>query len=184
MKLVSDRVINAISLASHLHRHHERHDENSTPYISHLASVAMYLHTVTDDENIIIAGIMHDSIEDVPDYTYDDLMRDCGEEVANIVLSVTENKSLPYKEMKLEYIDKIKSHGLNTLLVSLADKIHNAKSLLSMPIDKVHKGHLWLYEEILNVAQSKIEENKELYAPADILIKELEQAISNIKARN
>ncbi len=186
MKLISDRIINALSLASHLHRNHTRHDADETPYISHLASVAMYLQCVTDDEDIIIAGIMHDSIEDVPDYTYDDLVIDCGSRVADMVLSVTENKSLPYKEMKLDYIEKVRSHGIETLLISLADKLHNAKSLSAMPADKIHKGHLWLYEEILNVAKEKININKETsdelpYKNVIPLVNELEKIILNLK---
>ncbi len=181
MKLISDRIINSLSLASHLHRHHVRHDANETPYISHLVAVAMYLQCVTDDDDIIVAGVMHDSIEDVPDYTYDDLVNDCGIHVADIVTSVTENKSLPYKEMKLDYIEKVKSHGIETLLVSLADKLHNAKSLSTMPTEKIHKGHLWLYEEILAVAKEKMEHKIPSYQMALPLINELEKTISNLK---
>ena len=181
MKLISDRIINALSLASHLHRHHVRHDNNDTPYISHLAAVAMYLQCVTDDEDIIIAGIMHDSIEDIPDYTYDDLVNDCGVRVADIVSSVTENKSLPYKEMKLDYIEKVKSHGLETLLVSLADKLHNAKSLSTMPVDKIHKGHLWIYAEISNLAKDKLSIDHVMYNKSNVLIIELDKAIATLK---
>lgn len=205
MKLISDNIINTLSLASHLHRNHTRHDDRDTPYISHLAAVSMYLQCVTDDENIIMAGIMHDSIEDVPDYTYDDLVRDCGVRVADIVSSVTENKSLPYKEMKLDYINKVRNSGPETLLISLADKLHNAKSLSTMPADKIHKGHLWLYEEILKLSKDKIEKcismdetlidknnkaNKTLiynnkvlsYKMAGPLIEELEKTILNLKS--
>ena len=80
----------AIKLASHLHRNQTRNDNNKTPYISHLMSVAMILTHVTDDKDIVIAGLMHDSLEDVPHYTYDMLVEDCGKRVADIVKHVTE----------------------------------------------------------------------------------------------
>ena len=171
-------IINAINLASRLHRSHVRHDSYDTPYISHLAAVAMYIQSVTDNENIIIAGLMHDALEDVADYEYENLLADCGPKVAQIVLAVTENKTLPYKDRKLNYLEKVKASGPESLAVSIADKIHNAYSYDSMPADKKHTGHSWLYNEILNIAKDKTQ-NVE-YQFLIPLVKELEKATANI----
>ncbi len=179
--MLSQKILDTINLSSHLHREHFRHDERSTPYVSHLYAVAMYIYTITDDENTIIAGLMHDSLEDVAEYTYEDLSSACGEDVANIVMQVTENKALPYKERKLAYIENIKNGGAECLIVSLADKIHNAKSYSSLPEDKKHSGHMWLYGEILAVAKSKLAVEPDIYNIALPLIEELEEAIRNIK---
>lgn len=178
--MISQKILEAINLSSHLHRNHFRHDDNNTPYVSHLYAVSMYIYKVTDDEDIIIAGLMHDSLEDVAEYTYEDLSSECGELVANIVMQVTENKALPYKERKLAYIENIKNGGVECLIVSLADKIHNSKSYNSLPEDKKHTGHMWLYGEILALAKNKLETEPDIYNIALPLIQELENAISGI----
>ncbi len=178
MKLPSLNIIKAINLAANLHRHHERQDDNMTPYISHLVAVAMYIQSVTDDESTIIAGLMHDALEDVPDYEYENLVTDCGKAVADLVLTVTENKSLPYKERKLDYIDRVRHAGPATLAISLADKIHNAHSYASMPEEKKHSGHSWLYKEILSIAEDKIKQEE--YKFLIPLVQECATAVSII----
>lgn len=178
MTLPSDRILNTINLAAHLHRNQFRHDSNSTPYVTHLFAVCMYLRSVTDSEDIIIAGIMHDSLEDVADYTYDDLVSDCGEEVARIVRGVTEDKSLPYKERKIAYLDRLKTGSDESLMVSLADKIHNAKSYLTIDESKKHAGHMVIFEEVLQIAKSRFNSDH-IAVP---LILELENCILDIKA--
>lgn len=173
MNKPTEKILKAINLASDLHRNQYRQDENKTPYVSHLFAVAMYLASITDDEDVICAGLMHDSLEDVPDYTYDDLVSNLGEKVASIVRNVTEEKSLPYKERKIAYIDHLKNADLESVYVSLSDKIHNAKSYNYMPDHKKHIGHEYVYKEVLNVAKEKIKEGDRGYS----LVLELEKSI-------
>ena len=158
MLIPTPKIISAINLASRLHREHTRKDVDNTPYVSHLFAVAMFLASVTDDEDIIVAGLMHDALEDVADYEYENLLADCGERVANIVAGVTENKTLPYKERKALYLENLKTGSIDSLLVSLADKTHNAMSLCD-----VHDSHnmnadtqILIYTEVLKIAQNKI----------------------------
>ena len=133
---LTPRINNAIKLAAHLHRNQTRKDANKTPYISHLVSVALIVATVTDDEDSIIAGLMHDSLEDVPGYTYDQLVKDCGVRVADIVTHVTEpldankqdDEQLPWLERKEAYLSNLRSGGMEAAIVSCADKIHNTES--------------------------------------------------------
>ena len=156
MKTPSPKLLKAISLASVLHRNHLRHDIDNTPYVSHLYSVAMFIASVTDDEDVIIAGLMHDSLEDIPEYYYDDLSRDCGEVVANLVVQVTEDHKLPYKDKKLEYIEQIKNGDHRVQAISLADKIHNASTYEALPGEKKHAGHAFMYNEVYRIYQDKI----------------------------
>ena len=164
----------AIKLASHLHRNQTRKDSNHTPYISHLVSVAMILSKATDDTDIIVAGLMHDSLEDVPHYTYDKLVEDCGERVAAIVQHVTEpldaNKSeddqLPWLERKEKYLQNLRNGGIESAMVSAADKIHNTESFIKeykkegeifiARFTSSMKNRLWFHEETLAIVEEKL----------------------------
>lgn len=180
MTIPTDKIINTINLASRLHKHQTRHDEFETPYVTHLFAVSMYIASITDDENLIMAGLMHDSLEDVAEYTYEDLVIDCGEKVANIVRGVTEDKSLPYKERKLAYLEHLQSGSIESLIVSLADKIHNAKSYITMHEDKKHAGHAMTYNEVLKIAESRLSPTD----PAQKLVEELKKAIKEVELSN
>ena len=184
----TQNIINAINLASRLHREHLRKDEGQTPYISHLFAVAMYLSSVTHDEDIIIAGLMHDSLEDVADYEYEDLMRDCGERVASIVAGVTENKTLPYKERKLLYLENLKTGSFESLIVSVSDKLHNALSLRDVHVDHNMnvETQMTIYREVLaiaterfitsNLSADNLDQPAHAYTP---LIEELRSVVGN-----
>ncbi len=176
MQIITPKIINAINLATRLHSGHIRKDEHNTPYISHLFAVAMFLASVTDDEDIIVAGLMHDALEDVVDYEYENLEADCGKRVADIVAGVTENKILPYKERKILYLENLKTGSLESLIVSVADKLHNAISL-----SDVHESHGMnvdtqkrMYGEVLSIARERFLSPSKEFS----LVLELEKTIS------
>lgn len=162
----------AIKLACHLHRNQVRKDEFHTPYVSHLFAVSALLSSVTSDEDIIIAGLMHDSLEDVPQYTYDKLVADFGTRVADIVTHVTEpldaNKSedeqLPWLERKEAYLAVLRSGGVESALVSCADKIHNTESFLD---DVAREG-----EEFLSRFESSIRNKVEFHQKVLDIVRE------------
>lgn len=172
--LFTSRINEAIKLASHLHRNHLRKDKNRTPYISHLVSVAMILREVTDNEDIIIAGLLHDSLEDVPNYTYDNLIEDCGNHVADIVKHVTEpldankleDEQLPWLERKEKYLENLRSGGVESAMVSASDKIHNTESfMLDMKkeqdefLSRFHsslRNKLWFNERVISIIEEKL----------------------------
>ena len=125
---LTPRLEKAIKKASILHRNQER-KRDGTPYISHLFSVAFILLNYTDDEDIIIGGILHDTIEDT-DYTVEELEKDFGPKIKEIVLGVTEDKSIKdWEERKVKYRENLKTAGYESLMVCAADKIHNLMSL-------------------------------------------------------
>lgn len=172
--IFTPRLDKAIKLATHLHRNQTRRDGDFTPYVSHLYSVAVILSEVTDDEDIIIAGLMHDSLEDIADYNYENLLADCGERVAEIVKHVTEpldgNKSiddqLPWLKRKEVYLENLKSGGKESALVSAADKIHNTISFMDdlrkdgeVFLKKFHSGtqnKIWFNMEVISIIENKL----------------------------
>ncbi len=171
---LTPRIDQAIRLACHLHRNQVRKDANRTPYVSHLFAVATLLSSATDDEDTIIAGIMHDSLEDVPSYTKEMLEHDFGSDVLDIVVHVTEpldankldSEQLPWLERKEEYLAVLRSGSLKSALVSAADKIHNTESFLqdtkSEGMDFITRFHsslrnkLWFHEEVLAIVTEKL----------------------------
>ena len=174
------RLDNAIKVASHLHRFQTRNDAKKTPYISHLIAVAILVASATDDEDIIIAGLMHDALEDVPNYTYEQLVLDCGVRVAEIVKHVTEpldankekDEQLPWLERKEAYLQSLKSGGVESALVSTADKIHNTTSFLTDAREEGEmfmsrfgssiKNRLWFHEEVLAIVTEKLHKDHPL----------------------
>ncbi len=171
---LTPKINEAIKLASHLHRNQVRRDKNSTPYASHLVSVAMLISSVTEDEDTIIAGLMHDSLEDVPLYTYERLKEDCGEVVAEIVKHVTEpldankgdDEQLPWLTRKEEYLNNLRSGDEKSAIVSAADKIHNTESFVEelvregsdflVRFDSSIRNRVWFHEQVLEIVTEKL----------------------------
>ena len=75
-----------------------------TPFIYHLKSVNLYLESLTDDEEILAAGWLHDVIEDTP-VTLEELKKEFNRTVCRYVELETEDKSLPWKDRKLKQIN-------------------------------------------------------------------------------
>lgn len=191
----SPRINEAIKLACHLHRYQTRKDNLRTPYVSHLFGVAVLISSVTDDEDTIIGGLMHDSLEDVAGYTYDKLVEDCGKEVAQIVIHVTEpldaNKpesdQLPWLERKQQYLENLKQGGVKSALVSAADKIHNTESFL---LDAKKEGEdftnrfgsslrnkVWFHEQVLEIVKDKIGEDNALIVRLRLCTEEFKKLV-------
>jgi (p)ppGpp synthase/HD superfamily hydrolase len=192
---LTPRLNEAIKHSSHLHRNQFRKDEYHTPYVSHLYAVATLLSSVTDDEDIIIAGLMHDSLEDVPHYTYTHLASDYGERVATIVLHVTEpldatkedNEQLPWLERKEEYLRVLREGGVESALVSCADKIHNTESFLydlkkegeafSSRFPSSIRNKVWFHEQVLMIIEEKLGKAHPLVARLNVCTTELKRMV-------
>ena len=105
------------------------------PYIVHPLIVGLILARVGASENVVAAGILHDTIEDsIPDkkVLQDMLAKKFGKDVADIVASVTEpKKDLPWVERKKEAIERIKTFSHDSLLVKSADVISNASEIIA-----------------------------------------------------
>ena len=80
---MTQRIYDAINMVAILHNGQYRKDKK-TPFITHPFFVGMVLSHYTDDEDIVIAGLFHDVLEDVPGQTRDHIARDFGDRVADI----------------------------------------------------------------------------------------------------
>jgi (p)ppGpp synthase/HD superfamily hydrolase len=104
------------------------------PYITHPLTVGLILARAGASEDVVIAGILHDTIEDsTPEkkVSREMLVERFGANVAALVESVTETrKDLPWEERKSEALDHIQRFSNDSLLVKSADIIANASELL------------------------------------------------------
>ncbi len=130
----SYRIEQAIRAASVLHKDQVRRGSTPFPYVTHLYAVGMLVADYTDDEDTIVAALLHDTLEDT-DYTQEELHDDFGATVAGIVKSITEpgtsdDDKTKWKDHKKEYIKQLKDASEAALLVAAADKIHNMRCIV------------------------------------------------------
>ena len=113
--------IKTVDFAARKHRDQRRKDPESTPYINHPIGVAMLLveHKV-NDRKVIMAALLHDTVEDT-DTTYDELVKEFGREIADIVMEVTDDKSLHKAARKLFQILNASKKTQEAKLVKLTD---------------------------------------------------------------
>jgi guanosine-3',5'-bis(diphosphate) 3'-pyrophosphohydrolase len=144
-----NRTIAAIAFAAHKHRDQRRKDANASPYINHPIGLANVLANEggIDDERVLIAAILHDTIEDT-ETTEQELIREFGREISDIVLEVTDDKSLAKAERKLLQVEHAATISRRAKLVKLADKICNLRDIASSPpadwsIDRKRKYFDW-----------------------------------------
>lgn len=104
------------------------------PYITHPLTVGIILASVGADDDLICAGILHDTMEDSIEekkVSFEMLKERFGENVANLVLAVTEtNKSLSWEERKQLAKDHIKDYSNDAVLLKSADLLANTQELI------------------------------------------------------
>ena len=131
---MTSRLENALVFAAQLHREQWRKGSN-VPYVSHLLAVSALVIEHGGDEDEAIAALLHDAIEDQGGpKTRDEILRRFGERVTGIVEGCTDSQTIPKpprKERKLAYIAAISDKSPSVQLVCAADKLHNARSILS-----------------------------------------------------
>lgn len=127
-------IFKAIHFAADKHRGQGRKDANNTPYINHPIALANLLtnHAGISDVNVIAAAILHDTVEDT-DATVDDIEELFGMTVRDIVIEVTDDKSLPSPERKRLQIEHAGKLSHEAKLVKLADKISNLQDIINSP---------------------------------------------------
>ena len=128
------RVLAAARFAAEWHAGQPRKGVAREPYINHLIEVAELLSGMGQevDVNLVIAGFLHDTIEDTR-VTADELERLFGADVAALVLEATDDKSLPKETRKALQIESAPNKSVRAQALKLADKISNLRSLLLSP---------------------------------------------------
>jgi len=167
---LTENIEKAIQKSAILHDGQRRKGGKQPPYIIHPFAVAVIVSQYTDDENTIIAGLLHDTIEDTG-YMKEEMEHDFGKTVTEIVQGVTEEKErngekLPWKTRKISYIETLKKAPEASLMVSAADKIHNLSSMirdcgeLENDMWKIFtpgkNEQLWFYSEVLEVLKKRL----------------------------
>ncbi len=99
------------------------------PYIVHPIEVADIVSTMTRDEDIICAAVLHDTIEDCKSVTADVLRLQFGERIAGMVIGESEDKSKSWEERKGTTIRKIKDAPREVQIIGLADKLSNMRDI-------------------------------------------------------
>ncbi len=128
------------------------------PYITHPLTVGLILACAGASEDVIIAGILHDTVEDsTPEkkVTQEMIAERFGDKVAELVLSITEtNKELSWEERKTEALEHIKKFSQESVLIKSADVISNMSELLD---DHEQEGeNVW---ERFNASKDKLLQN-------------------------
>jgi (p)ppGpp synthase/HD superfamily hydrolase len=127
----------ALQFASGLH-HQQARKGVPIPYIAHLMGVCALVFEAGGDEDQAIAALLHDAVEDQGGLsTLATIRHMFGDRVANTVESCSDStaanpsEKLPWRERKDKYLEHLQSANEDALMVSAADKLHNARAILS-----------------------------------------------------
>jgi guanosine-3',5'-bis(diphosphate) 3'-pyrophosphohydrolase len=127
-------LLRALAFAAHKHRDQRRKDAEASPYINHPIALAEILAGeggVTDIE-VLAAALLHDTIEDTAT-TDAELRAEFGDRIADMVVEVTDDESLPKVDKKRLQIERAPGLSQGAKLVKLADKICNLRDVADRP---------------------------------------------------
>lgn len=163
--------------------------QTAVPYLSHLMAVASLVLEAGGDEEMAIAALLHDVVEDCGGMArLRDVRKRFGDRVARIVEGCTDSFSDPkleWKQRKDDYLEHVKDADLETRLVSAADKLHNVRTILTDYRKDGEKiwdrfsgkkdGTLWYYRALSEEYQRT---SNRLTLELAITLSELEEAVS------
>lgn len=171
----SSRLNLAIQIAAKFHNDYYRKGEEKIPYISHPFSVMYIASQFTNDEDILIACLLHDVLEDVKVLMSEKenfIKKTFGEKVLQIIKEVSEDKDPEmesndketWKIRKEKYLKHLENASLEATTVSLCDKIHNLKTILDEiatnnsiwdKFNSSKEDQLWFYEKFYKIISTK-----------------------------
>lgn len=134
----------------------QKRKKDGFPYIIHPFMVASILMRQGFDDTVVAAALVHDVIEDT-EVGEAELRDIVGDEAMEIVRAVTEDKTLPLRERKEQYIATVRAGNEGAKAVAVADKIHNLRSLLAVydgdetwkQFNGGRESHTWFHESML-----------------------------------
>lgn len=188
----STRLVEAYRLAEEIHRGQVRR-KTGAPMLSHLMAVAALVMENGGDEDQAIAALLHDGPEDCGGRSVLERIRDLfGDRVAALVEDCTdslEEPRPPWEERKRDYLAHLETVPSASLLVSLADKVHNVRSLVdgftrdgkrfSERFTAGPEQTLWYYSSLLAIFERRQSERIEpLVSELGRLVSSLSTAIA------
>jgi len=169
------KIEKAIKKATELHEGQFRKNTEKIPYISHPIEVTELLSSYTSDEEVIVAGLLHDTIEDT-EYSPKELEKEFGKKVYQIVIGVTEPKidsngqKLPWVKRKAGYVNNLDKVIQESLLVCAADKICNMQNQINdyelngeeflHKFNSTPQERYTYHQKVLDVLKSKLKNSK------------------------
>ncbi|TFL17999.1 HD domain-containing protein [Jannaschia formosa] len=131
----AETLLTAARFAARAHHGQLRKGEADIPYVDHVLDVATRLAAVhPEDEVLILGGLLHDTVEDC-DVTRDDIAEAFGEEVAALVMEVTDDTALPRAERKAAQEEHVRHASDRAKRLKLADKAANLTAIARTPPD-------------------------------------------------
>ena len=168
---LTPQFVEAMAYAAEKHATQTRKGSD-IPYLGHLLSVAGFVIEADGTETEAMAALLHDAAEDQGgEATLAEIREKFGDEVAGIVAECSdtfETPKPPWRERKENYVNHLPEASDSALLVSLADKLHNARAILR---DYREVGdrlwqrfsvqdpqlHLWYYRSLLDVYAQRVD---------------------------
>jgi (p)ppGpp synthase/HD superfamily hydrolase len=180
------RFLRAFNFAAEKHAGQTR-KASTTPYVAHLMGVSSLVLEFGGDEDLAIAALLHDVVEDCGGAPMlEEVRRRFGPKVAKIVDGCTDSDTYPrppWRERKEAYIQHLRIADAETRLVSAADKLNNVRSILSdyrevgesvwARFQGGREGTLWYYRALLE---------EFLQHKSNRLIREFELAVRELEA--
>jgi (p)ppGpp synthase/HD superfamily hydrolase len=168
MTQLTDRFTQALSYATQLHAQ-QRRKGSEIPYISHLLSVTALVLEDGGDEDSAIAALLHDAIEDQGGATTRAQIHQLfGDRVTHLINACTESETHPkppWKQRKLQYLHQINVADDDVIRIALADKLHNARSILRdlqihphqtwQKFNATPTDIRWFYQSCLTILQQR-----------------------------
>ena len=184
--VLDQRFLEALAYATKLHAQQARKGTR-VPYVAHLLGVASIVLAEGGDEDMAIAALLHDAVEDQGGKpTLREIERRFGVRVAKLVDACTDADSVPkppWKDRKTRYIEAVRHEPADARLISAADKLHNARDILAdyrQHGEEVWKrfrggreGTLWYYRSLVDAFRA---------AGGNRLVDELDRVVSELES--
>lgn len=127
--MFSARIERALRVALAAHDGQLRKCAEPVPYAVHPLHVGLMLARWGQEEDVVVAGLLHDVVEDCPDWTVERVARDFGAHVAGVVGELSEDKSRSWDERKRDGVERVAGMSPEAAAVKAADKLHNLATL-------------------------------------------------------
>jgi GTP diphosphokinase / guanosine-3',5'-bis(diphosphate) 3'-diphosphatase len=171
-------IFSALEFSAFRHRHQRRKGLSGIPYINHPIEVAHLLLKMmeTPDRELIIAAILHDTLEDT-DTKPQDILQNFGEKVLSIVEEVTDNMKLSYRERKIQQVSKARNLSYEAKCIKIADKICNMHDILYTRINWPRSRKKEYIRWAIRVIKEIEDTNPKLISAFYLMVKEAEEKL-------